>query len=244
MDERKDAWLAWIANGRPGDETRNELIEPYLEVFQGACIAAARRVNWNVDPAELLGPVFEGLVAAANRFDPAKGVKFRTFATSRVNGSIIDYLREIDPLSRTTRQKHKLLHAAEEALTQELQHTPSVEDLAERTGMKEREVTEHLRDREDSLDLELRICSDGRPAFLRDRIEEPDKQPTNQREAIRQATDALLDATEGWSFESRVVYYLRYVRGANQKQTGEAMGLSESRISQIENSNRQPRKPK
>lgn len=65
------------------------------------------RLPRQVEVAELISAGYVGLIDAADKFDPARGVAFGAYARRRIAGAIIDALRELDPLSRDARQQVK-----------------------------------------------------------------------------------------------------------------------------------------
>src|SRR5688572_32464509 len=71
-----------------------------------------------------------GLIEAIDRYDDSKGVKFETYAISRVRGAIIDAMRSLDRLPRSTRQKARRIDAASAELTQRLGRKPTEQELA------------------------------------------------------------------------------------------------------------------
>ena len=71
-----------------------------------------------------------GLIEALDRFDDSKGVKFETYAISRIRGAIIDALRSLDRLPRSVRQKAKKLEAIHVSYSLEHGREPTDEEVA------------------------------------------------------------------------------------------------------------------
>lgn len=76
-----------------------------------------------------------GLIEALDRYDGSKGVKFETYAISRIRGSIIDALRALDRLPRSVRQKAKKLDQVTQAFTLENGREPTDEEVATAMGL-------------------------------------------------------------------------------------------------------------
>ena len=76
-----------------------------------------------------------GLIEAMDRFDASKGVKFETYAISRIRGAIIDALRALDRLPRSVRQKVRKLEKINIDLTADLGREPNDAEVAEQMGM-------------------------------------------------------------------------------------------------------------
>src|ERR1035438_9990170 len=65
------------------------------------------RVPESVTIDDLIGAGTIGLIQAAERFQPSRGLQFATYAKHRIRGAMLDFLREEDPLSRTERRLQK-----------------------------------------------------------------------------------------------------------------------------------------
>src|SRR3990172_7556161 len=77
-----------------------------------------------------------GLIEALDRFDDTKGVKFETYAISRIRGAIIDALRSLDRLPRSVRQKARLIDAIHVSFTLEHGREPTDQEVAQLMGFK------------------------------------------------------------------------------------------------------------
>src|SRR4051812_12753057 len=96
------------------------------------------------DREDILSYAHHGLLDAIQRFKPAMGVKFETYATRRITGAIIDGQRRQDPLARQTRRKVKIVEASIEQLWDESDRDPTIEDIADRAKMSVAEVRASL----------------------------------------------------------------------------------------------------
>jgi RNA polymerase sigma factor for flagellar operon FliA len=95
---------------------RAQLVERHLDLVRRAAALIHPRVRDHVPYDELVALGNAGLVEAANRYDPARGVTFSTFAWYRVNGAIIDGLRQATHMPRRTWARLVALRAASEYL--------------------------------------------------------------------------------------------------------------------------------
>lgn len=130
-EEKQDLWNRYIDD--PEDiEAYEGLMEAYLPLVE---ILAAKMVSHlppQVEVGDLVSEGFLGLVDAITKFDPSRGWKFETYATNRVRGEMTDSLRDLDWVSRYTRLKFKSISQTEAALTEELQRTPTEQEIADR----------------------------------------------------------------------------------------------------------------
>ena len=93
-----------------------QLVERHLELARRAAAMIHPRVREYVAFEDLVALANTGLVEAASRYDPERGVTFATFAWYRVNGAIIDGLRKATHLPRRTWAKLVALRAASDYL--------------------------------------------------------------------------------------------------------------------------------
>jgi RNA polymerase sigma factor FliA len=174
-----------------------------------------------------------GLIDAACRFDEARGIKFETFAERRVRGAMIDALRK-DAWPRGVRRQRRELEAAREQLRKELGAEPSLADLAARMGSDETRLGRtivRINTIESTSPLSAGENLDGSllpPALVPSEPTAPDRAYEEQevRSRIRAAI-ATLPPRE------RKVIGLYYYGDATMKQIGSAIGVNESRVSQL-----------
>ena len=89
--------------------------------------------DW-IDKRDLVNAGVIGLVEAANNFDPSKGVKFETFARVRIRGAILDELRSLDWIPRSTRSKSREIERAIADVTARLNRFPMDEEISRELG--------------------------------------------------------------------------------------------------------------
>ena len=77
-----------------------QLVEQYVPLANKLASQRKKSMPRCVDIEELRSAAYLGLVEAANRFNPDLGICFSTFAYPRINGAIIDYLRELGWMKR------------------------------------------------------------------------------------------------------------------------------------------------
>ena len=187
----------------------------------------------SIDLGDLVQDGVLGLIDAANRFDEARGIKFETFAERRVRGAMIDALRR-DAWPRGVRRVRRELEAAREQLRRELGAEPSLADLAKRVGADvqrlERTILRitTIESTSPMANLET-IDSATLPAVL---VPSEPLSPhrlfeqTESRERVKQALASLPE-------RERRIITLYYFEEATMKQIGTAIGVNESRVSQL-----------
>ncbi len=177
-----------------------------------------------------------GLIEAVERFDPSKGVKFETYAISRIRGSIIDALRALDRLPRSVRQKARQVDKATAELEAVLGRSPSDQEVAEHMGISVHEHGEILANASwvtVSLDglLEGNESGEGNPAV--------ESAPPGYEEEIghgierRELVQTLAGEIDGLPEREKLVVALYYQEELTMKEISRVLEISESRVCQL-----------
>ena len=90
-------------------EIKKVIIEEYINLVK---IIAGKLYNYyasNIEYDDLMSYGVIGLIDAIDKYDPSKNIKFETYASIRIRGSIIDQIRNLDWIPRSIRQKSKIL---------------------------------------------------------------------------------------------------------------------------------------
>lgn len=181
-----------------------------------------------------------GLMEAAKRFDPERNVKFISYAVWWVRQAIFHALSESTRVFRLPQklsgQISKVGHARSQ-LTTELERAPTVEELAQKTGLTKEEVEELMKVAGDDLSLSSAVGEEG-SLELGDTLEQ-ETIPSVEVEMIRSSFEEQIRALVSELDEKeREVISLRFGLDGEEPRTlqeiGETLGLSRERIRQIE----------
>jgi RNA polymerase sigma factor for flagellar operon FliA len=215
---------------------RDELIVSHLPLVKYLVGRIARQLPPHLDQEELASAAVIGLITAAERFDPSRGVKFKTFAEQRIRGTIMDELRSKDWLSRSLREKFKRMERQFSVLEQQLKRPPTSEEVAAALNM---ELEDYFRMLEEVHILSFVSLNDaweddeGGSFGLLDVLEDTKcENPQNQLIA-RQTVESLGGAIDDLPEKERLVVTMYYYEELNLKEIGAVLGLTESRISQL-----------
>ena len=192
------------------------------------------RLPQHVDIEDLVSAGIVGLMDAFTKFDPEKKVQFRSYAQFRIRGAILDSLRTLDWSPRDLRRKGREAEEAIRALTGRLGRSPGEAEIAAEMGVTLEEYqsllgdlkgleigTLHVEHNEDSGEEEL--------AYVPGR---PDEDPLFC--CLRgELQDKLRDAIENLPERERLVMTLYYFEELTMREIGLALGVVESRVSQI-----------
>lgn len=187
----------------------------------------------SIDVGDLVQDGVLGLMDAAQRFDEGRGIKFETFAERRVRGAMIDALRR-DAWPRGVRRVRRELETAREQLRRELGAEPTMADLAARVGTDtarlERTIVRinTIESTSALANLET-IDAATLPAVLVP-SEPMSPDATYQQVEVREKIRAAMRAIPS---RERKIISMYYFKDATMKEIGDAIGVNESRVSQL-----------
>lgn len=221
---------------RSSVNSRDELIVSHLPLVKFLVGRIASQLPPHLDQDDLMSAAVIGLITAAERFDPSRGVQFKTFAEQRIRGTIIDELRSQDWLTRSLRDKFKKLEREFVMLEHRLGRNPTSEEVAKSLEISVDDYHQMLEEIHllsfVSLD-ESWEDEDGSPFGLLDILEDKGIENPQSQLMARQMLDLLTEAIEGLPEKERLVVTLYYYEELNLKEIGAVLDLSESRISQL-----------
>lgn len=215
---------------------RNRLVLEQLPQVQ--CIARQihARLPHHIQLEDLVNTGVLGLIEALSKFNPERNVQLQSYARYRIQGAILDSLREQDWGPRLLRQRKRQLDAAREDLRTRLGRSPSQAELAAELGISDSQFQQLLCDLQglDITSLQEPAFSDG--LSVGDRM--ADQAEGNPFNLCQQSEmNGLLEqAMSHLPARKRQVLQLYYFKGLTMKETGTRMGVCESRISQIHSS--------
>ena len=229
----------WRRYKEQGDGTaRERLVVAYSPMVKFVAGRLGAGLPSHVEDADLISYGLVGLIGAIERFEPERGIKFETFAMTRIRGSIIDELRSLDWVPRSVRSRAREIEQAQAKLEHELQRAPNEAELAAKLGMTEAELQNSLLEIANSsvyaLD-ELWTVSDssGDQVSLLDTIADESAADPQEALASTEVKDLLTEAIGGLPEREQLVVALYYYENLTLREIGEVLGVTESRVSQL-----------
>lgn len=222
--------------GPPGAAEREKMIETHLSLVDFLVDRMMNQVPGFVDREDIRSAALMGLMDAASRFDPRRGVLFKTFAERRIRGSVFDEVRRMDWFSRTMREKQSRLSKVTEGLGKRLGRAPEDTEIAADLEMTIDEFHDlqfqvsqlgHV-----SLNENLDDGDDSSQTFI-DNLEDRNQASVQERIEANELTQELAGYLEQLSEKERLVVALLYYEELSQKEISEVLELSEGRISQL-----------
>lgn len=223
----------------PNDPTSlASLVEEHLPLVKHVVLQVAGHFPRHVDRQELARAGALGLVEAAQRFDPARGVPFDRFAARRIRGAILDAVRAVDWAPRSVRAIGRALEAAEQDIANSSGEAATTEQLARAMGMSEPELAA-VRDRvfrSVVLALEhgvVRAGDEGENLSLGEVLADRTvAEPSEDLEA-REMLGYLRDAVKLLPERHRIVIIGYFLEGRTSADLAATLDVTESRISQV-----------
>jgi RNA polymerase sigma factor for flagellar operon FliA len=234
--ELRDLWRRYKSDGDEG--ARERLVVAYSPMVKFVAGRLGAGLPSHVEDADLISYGLVGLIGAIERFEPERGIKFETFAMTRIRGAIIDELRSLDWVPRSVRSRAREIETAQAKLEHELQRAPTEAELAAKLNMTEEELQSALLEIANSsvyaLD-ELWTVSDssGDQVSLLDTIADESAADPQEALASTEVKDLLTEAISGLPEREQLVVALYYYENLTLREIGEVLGVTESRVSQL-----------
>lgn len=210
------------------------LVEQSLPMVRRVVASMAAHYPRHCDRDDLVAAGTLGLVEAAQRFDPSRGVPFESWAALRVRGAVVDAVRALDFAPRALRSSARDLAAVRETLEHELGQRPTLEQVADRMGVTRDELV-HLEGRvhrSTVLRLDAPARDGDNDATLAAIVLDPDENPLETLER-RERDSYLRDALELLPPRMRVVLSGYFLEGRSSADLADELGVTESRVSQL-----------
>ncbi len=215
-----------------GDEAaRDELITMYLNLVKYLA-SRFRNRGEPIDDLVQVGTI--GLIKAIDRFDTDRQVEFTTYATPTIVGELKRHFRDKGWAIKVPRRLQELsfkVNQAMDALTQKLQRSPSVAEIAEYLGVTTEEVLEAMETSEayNFVSLESDRGGDGSDSFsILEYIGKDD-----QLMAVVDDRATLAAALKHLSSQEQRVLYLRFFEGLTQTEIARQLDISQMQVSRL-----------
>ncbi|MFN0207740.1 MAG: FliA/WhiG family RNA polymerase sigma factor [Planctomycetota bacterium] len=227
-----DLWREFKTTG--AEPLRNLLIEKYYPMVRHIAERVLQTLPKSIDLDELSSAGVTGLMDAINGFDLTRGIKFKTYCTTRIRGSILDHLRAQDFVPRLVRLK---AHRVERA----------IHELEARLGRRptDFELAQHLSIPLARLETEMQDSSPKSMLSLSDRWDDDDDDRGGEKAELiedKRTEDPLFSThrrdlmdviTRNLTKKERQIFVMYYQEGLTMREIGEILKLTESRVCQI-----------
>lgn len=235
MDEagKKKLWEEYAKAKSP--EVREKIILEYAPLVKVVAGRLSMYLGYNVEYEDLVSYGIFGLIDAIDKFDFLKDVKFETYASLRIRGSILDQIRKMDWIPRTIRQKQKKIDAVIREIETRYGRSATDEEISAGLGI----TGEEYLDWQSQMKITNVVSLNE---FLEQGSEVPNESAQSrssqfdspeevlEREEIRKM---LIESLELLTEKERKVIVFYYYEDLTLKEISNILGVSESRISQL-----------
>lgn len=213
--------------------TRDKLVMEHVGLVKALANRLAHRLPSQVEVSELISVGVLGLIDAAGRFKPSLGVPFDAFARRRIQGAMLDMLRDLDWASRSVRKQRRDVDSAMARLRAELGREPESAELATAMGVSEPEYDRMLDQLRSAELASIRQAStDDEGQSLLDVAVDLSEGP-HQRLERRELRTLLAKGIMQLPERERQILALYYEQELTLAEIGQVIGVGESRVSQL-----------
>ena len=213
---------------------RDALVAAHLPQVKYLAERLAARLPPSVDRDDLIGAGVEGLLDAVEKFDPDRGVLFKTYAETRVRGAMLDSLRALDWAPRSLRQRAREIEETYRRVEQEHGRRAGSDEIAAALGLSLTEFHVLLGELRGLTVLNFDADEDERELATQARQVPGD--PAQLPSALFESSEMrerLASAIESLPERERRLVALYYLEELTMKEVGAVLGVTESRVSQI-----------
>ena len=218
----------------PTIEKRNELVEKYLYMVD---ILIRKYLGKGVEYDDLYQVAALALVQAVERFDPDKGFEFSTFATPTIMGEIKKYFRDKQwslKVPRRLKETAAKVQEARDALENKLQRSPTVQEIAEETGLSEEDIIQAVEGSKAygtfSLDKTFDDAGDEGDGSALERYTGFDEKGYDRVEMA----ELIGNVVNGMTDRNRYIFRERFLNNRSQSDIARELGVSQMTVSRAE----------
>lgn len=216
-------------------DIREQVVKKYIPLVKYIASRVIIGKSKYIEFEDLVGYGMLGLMDAINKFDESRGMKFSTYASIRIKGSMIDEIRKNSPISKGAMDKLNRYNEAVENLQRNLMREPTDDEIARELKIAVIEVSEiegyinyislvSLEDILFSEDDEMPLMG-----MIEDRKSPSPEMALEEKEEI----EYLMKALDTLNEKDRTVLSLYYYEGLTLKEIGKVLEVSESRVCQL-----------
>ena len=208
------------------DRQQREIYERYLPIVRRIAMRTVRSLPPSITIDDVISAGWLGMVEALGRRTPdMTDDHFEAFASYRVRGAILDYLRMLDPMSRKLRGASRRITEIVSTLVGRLGRTPEQDEVAAELGIGLEEYQGLLGE----------ISEAGLARLELSEVSEPGSTEASpeQQAARREIVDAVAGAIDELPERLKLVVGLYYQEECSFREIGEVLGVTESRVCQL-----------
>ena len=232
--ERAELWRRYRSTADP--ESWEALIREHLPLVKYLAGRMIVHLPPQVELDDLISYGIFGLMEAIRRYDPSRGVKFETYAYTRIRGAMLDGLRAMDWVPQGLRRRAREVEACYRRLESRLGRPAEDEEVAAELGMTPAEFAELLQELARTTVVSLDDLLPGEseePASVLERLADPGAADPLAAATLADLKERLARALAELPERERLIVTLYYYEGLTVKEIAAVLGVSPSRVSQL-----------
>ena len=234
----EQVWKVYKSSISPDNEAIREAKEQLIVKYASLVKYVAGRLAINLPPHievnDLINDGIIGLIDAIDKFDLSRGIKFETYASTRIHGAIVDALRDLDWVPRRVRKRARELEQAYQQLESRLGRAATEDEIAKELNITKEEFAKELLQVSGTavLSLDDLFLGDDGDLSLMEVIREKGAGP--EEEAMQgELQEALKQSIKDLPEKEHIVITLYYFEELTLKEITRVLSLSEARVSQL-----------
>ena len=235
MDEagKKKLWEEYARTKSP--EVREKIILEYAPLVKVVAGRLSMYLGYNVEYEDLVSYGIFGLIDAIDKFDFLKDVKFETYASLRIRGSILDQIRKMDWIPRTIRQKQKKIDAVIRDIETRYGRSATDEEISAGLGITGEEYLDWQSQMKITNVVSLNEFLEQGSEVPNEASQSRSSQFDSPEEVLErdELKKMLTESLELLTEKERKVIVFYYYEDLTLKEISNILGVSESRISQL-----------
>ncbi|MCZ6771018.1 MAG: RNA polymerase sigma factor FliA [Proteobacteria bacterium] len=219
------------ANSDISSRSQNEVVDEYAPLVKRIAYHLMTRLPPTVQVDDLIQSGMIGLLEAARNYDPTQGASFETYAGIRIRGAMLDEIRKGDWAPRSLHRKVRAITKAVADIEAQFGRDARDAEVAEHVGMSLDDYYHTLQDATGYRVFSFENLPAGEEGMTESlTVKFPEPLENVQNDLFK---EALAEAIAGLPERERLVMSLYYKEELNLRETGDVLGVSESRVCQI-----------
>ena len=206
---------------------QESVVRHYAPKIRFLALRLKAKLPRSIELGELISSGTLGLMVALGKFRPQLGIRFETYAESRIKGAMLDELRRLDWFPRSLRQRVRVLDEAMRKVEHEQGRQATEDELQKITGLDMRDVRQGL----EALQNQLWISLDAIQGTISG--EGPEGGEPFRSTALQELIERVAPLIDRLTPREKLVLSLYYTDELNMRETAEVMGITEGRVSQL-----------
>lgn len=231
----EEVWREYVQTRDP--KIQSQIVTHYASVVVFVSRLVGQRLPAHVDRDELVSLGNLGLLDAIEKYDPDKGVQFKTYAMMRIRGAIVDGLRSADWVPRTVRSQAREVDKASRAFELENGRAPTMAEVAAATGYSAAQLSKLSQEVMGAnflpLDAQVSIGTKGDRISEAEAIQDIRAETPEDAAALMEVRMEIAERIPQMNEQLRIVMTLHYYDGLSFGEVAAALKVTESRVCQL-----------